>query len=92
VVAPTRETAAQALAATLLVVPVARLLPAMARLGDLVGCGDWEGRHAGLLGIKYVLAARPDAAPLLLPSALSAGLAGLQVPPWTFPLTLTLKP
>lgn len=79
VAAPTRETAAQALAAALLVVPQSRLVPTMSCLGHLVGCGDWEGRHAGLLGIKYLLAARPDAAPLLLGSALSAGLGGLQV-------------
>ena len=35
-------------------------------------------RHGGLLGVKYLLAARPDAAPQLLPTALPAALRGLQ--------------
>ena len=29
--------------------------------------GGWESKHGGLLGIKYVLAVRPDLASILLP-------------------------
>ena len=38
----------------------------------------WEARHGGLLGVKYLLAARPDAAGQLLPTALLAALRGLK--------------
>ena len=29
--------------------------------------GGWESKHGGLLGIKYILAVRPDLASILLP-------------------------
>jgi hypothetical protein len=48
----------------------------VARLQELVGSGEWEARHAGLLGVKYVLAARPDAAPALLAAAYQNGFTG----------------
>lgn len=39
---------------------------------------EWEVRHGGYLGLKYLLAARPDAAPALLPAALHCLQAGLR--------------
>ncbi|KAI3435532.1 hypothetical protein D9Q98_001597 [Chlorella vulgaris] len=80
VVAPVRETAAQAMGA------VARPLPQHA-LPSLLGAlrqlsehsGEWEVRHGGLLGLKYVMAARSDALdPALLQAVLPAAVIGLQ--------------
>lgn len=38
---------------------------------------EWEARHGGLLGLKYVLAVRGEDDPTLLPLALPAVLRGL---------------
>ncbi len=38
-----------------------------------------QARHGGLLALKYLLAARPDAAAELLPDALPSAMVGLQV-------------
>jgi TATA-binding protein-associated factor len=77
VVAPVRETAAQALGAA------ARPLSSAA-IGDLVNClralvegVHWQPRHGGLQGLKYVLAAREVDASLLA-GALPATIAGLK--------------
>ena len=40
---------------------------------------NMQARHGGLLALKYLLAARPDAAAELLPDALPSAMAGLQV-------------
>ncbi len=79
VVAPVRETAAQALGAALRPLPGASLGAALGALAALAAGAAWEARHGGLLGIKYLLAARADAAGELLPTALPAALRGLQV-------------
>jgi len=79
-VAPVRETAAQALGAALRPLPGASLTAALAALAALAAGSAWEARHGGLLGAKYLLAARADAARQLLPLALPAALRGLQVP------------
>lgn len=58
VVAPVRETAAQALG--VVVHPVTRptLLRLIQALGKLAECPLWQPRHGALQGLKYVLAAR----------------------------------
>ena len=42
-------------------------------------CHVIQARHGGLLALKYLLAARPDAAADLLPDALPSAMLGLQV-------------
>lgn len=74
-----RETAAQALGAALQQLAVDVLAAALAMLRQLTGQADWEVRHGGLLGLKYLLAARQDAAEQLLPLALPGAVVGLQV-------------
>ncbi|BDA40363.1 TATA-binding protein-associated factor 172 [Coccomyxa sp. Obi] len=78
VVAPVRETAAQALGAASRSLPSAKLGALACHLAALVRRPEWEVRLGGLLGLKYLLAARSDAATHLLPEALPAALAGLQ--------------
>ncbi|KAK9916950.1 hypothetical protein WJX75_009151 [Coccomyxa subellipsoidea] len=78
VVAPVRETAAQALGAAGRGLPRAKLGALARHLAALVRRPEWEVRLGGLLGLKYLLASRADAAADLLPEALPAALAGLQ--------------
>lgn len=81
VVAPVRETAAQALGAAARPLGSGTLSALLAALRQLSEhAGEWEVRHGGLLGLKYVLAARAegvDAA--LLEAVLPAAIVGLQV-------------
>jgi len=79
VVAPVRETAAQALGAAVQPLAVPPLAALLAMLRRLAGSGQWEARHSGLLALKYVVAARADAAAALLPHALAIAQTGLQV-------------
>ena len=79
VVAPVRETAAQALGSAARGLPRASLQKLMRHLTALVAQEEWGVRLAGLLGIKYVLAARLDQAGALLPTVLPAVLTGLKV-------------
>ena len=51
----------------------------MQLLCQLTSNAEWSVRHGGLLGLKYLLAARQELAPELLPTALPAALSGLQV-------------
>lgn len=75
-----RETAAQVLGSAARGLPAVGSLFALTRhLAALVDQKDWAVRLAGLLGIKYVLAARLDQAGALLPAVLSAVLTGLKV-------------
>ena len=46
---------------------------------QLIDQKQWDVRHGGLLGLKYLLAARADLGPQLLPEALPAALLGLEV-------------
>ena len=79
VVAPVRETAAQALGAAARGLPASSLHAVTRHLTALVAQKDWGVRLAGLLGIKYVLAARLDQAGVLLPAVLPSVLTGLKV-------------
>jgi TATA-binding protein-associated factor len=81
-VAPVRETAAQALGAALLALDVPCLQAVLRKLQELKAHALWEVRQSGLLGVKYMLAARSDASEALLPLALPAITQGLQVRCW----------
>lgn len=83
-VAPVRETAAQALGAAGRALSLAKVGALARHLAALVRRPEWEVRLGGLLGLKYLLASRADAAASLLPEALPAALAGLQVQSHTF--------
>lgn len=78
-VAPVRETAAQALGGAVQPLSVAALQVLLGQLQALAASEQWEVRHSGLLALKYVVAARPDAAAQLLPLAVSIATSGLQV-------------
>ena len=80
VVAPVRETAAQAVGAAVQPLPVAKAQALLTLLHQLVQQQQWDVRHGGLLGLKYLLAARTDASHHLMPQALPAAMLGLKVP------------
>ncbi|XP_053648070.2 TATA-binding protein-associated factor 172 isoform X2 [Cherax quadricarinatus] len=60
VVAPVRETCAQALGSILLLLSENGVYGALALLETMLSWGEWEARHGGLLGLKYLLAVRDD--------------------------------
>lgn len=78
VVAPVRETAAQALGTVARVVQRPVLLRLLGALRTLADCSEWEARHGGLQGLKYVLAAQDDVDAELLAVALPASIVGLR--------------
>lgn len=53
-----RETCAQALGMTSLHMSVGLLHSVVGILVQLLQRPEWEARHGGLLGVKYILAAR----------------------------------
>lgn len=77
VVAPVRETCAQVLGAILKEMPAEKVRSTVHVLLSLVHQREWEVRHGGLLGIKYVLVVREDLLPVLLPETINQILAGL---------------
>ncbi len=79
VVAPVRETAAQALGAAVQPLPVSQAHALLSLLHQLIQQQQWDVRHGGLLGLKYLLAARTDASQELMSQALPAAILGLQV-------------
>lgn len=74
-----RETASQALGAALRALRTTRLAAIVPHLQALAAWPEWEVRHGALLALKYLLAARTDAAGTLLPAALPSAIRGLQV-------------
>ena len=82
VVAPVRETAAQALGAAARGLPLPQLQRLAQVLRQLVSQPQWDVRQGGLLGLKFLLAATQSSqAPRLLRDALPAALQALQVCP-----------
>ena len=77
VVAPVRETGAQALGAGLLPLPPNAVEAVVSCVLVLLRRPEWEVRHSALLALRYVLAARDALAPRLLPAALPAATAAL---------------
>ncbi|PIA13088.1 hypothetical protein COEREDRAFT_17765 [Coemansia reversa NRRL 1564] len=86
VVAPVRETCAQTLGAVSQFAGRQLVQSTQQALLELVqrgGSGDgkapiWEARHAGLAGLRYVVAVRRDMAAELTDATLAAALAGLR--------------
>jgi len=69
VVAPVRETGAQALCAVIKLMDSGCCKKVLDVLIKLLGHQDWEARHGGLLGLKYLFAVRDDLIDELLPKA-----------------------
>ncbi|KAG5831429.1 hypothetical protein ANANG_G00303630 [Anguilla anguilla] len=78
VVAPVRETCAQTLGVALRHMTDSGVAMTVDILLKLLTEDQWEVRHGGLLGIKYVLAVRQDLIAALLPRVLPAITEGLQ--------------
>lgn len=77
VVAPVRETCAQALCAVMKLMNPTCCCKVLDILIQLLNHQDWEARHGGLLGLKYLLAVRTDLIDELLPKAFPYILQGL---------------
>lgn len=69
VVAPVRETCAQALCAVLKLMEVKACSGVLKILLQLLDYQEWEARHGGLLGLKYLLAVREDMIDVYLPES-----------------------
>ncbi|XP_014240698.1 TATA-binding protein-associated factor 172 [Cimex lectularius] len=69
VVAPVRETCAQALGSVIFLMEKDRIKKILSVLIKFLNQKDWETRHGGLLGIKYMFAVRQDLLADLLPQA-----------------------
>ncbi|RWS27685.1 TATA-binding protein-associated factor 172-like protein [Leptotrombidium deliense] len=67
VVAPVRETCAQTLGSIFGYMWETKIKSCVNILLQLLTRGEWEARHGGLLGLKYLLAVRQDLTPILLP-------------------------
>lgn len=80
VVAPVRETCAQTLSAVLKLMTTESCLEALKLLLQLLDYKEWEARHGGLLGLKYLLAVKEDINNLLLPQSFPHILNGLSDP------------
>lgn len=80
VVAPVRETCAQALGSVLNLMSKDRVQKVLTVLLQFLNNPEWEARHGGLLGLKYLLAVREDMVPQMLPLALPAIFTGLSDP------------
>ena len=78
VVAPVRETAAQAVGTVTRALNRPTLLKVMASLRVLTEGKEWEACHGGLLGLKYTLAAQATVDQGVLETALPACIVGLQ--------------
>lgn len=77
VVAPVRETCAQVLGTALKEMPQEKVVSTVEVLLNLVKQSEWEVRHGGLLGIKYMLVVRDDLIHAFLPMTINNILLGL---------------
>ncbi|XP_053670942.1 TATA-binding protein-associated factor 172, partial [Anopheles nili] len=77
VVAPVRETCAQVLGTVLRQLPHAKVHQTVNILLTFVKQKEWEVRHGGLLGIKYMLVVREDLIQTFLPVIINDVLTGL---------------
>lgn len=78
VVAPVRETCAQALGLAIKLLSVERVDSVLRILLQLLDCSEWEARHGGMLGLKYLLAIRQDLIDTLLPEVFEPVFRGLK--------------
>lgn len=77
VVAPVHETCAQVLGTALKDMPFEKVANIVEVLLSLVQQSEWEVRHGGLLGIKYMLIVRDDLIQTFLPMTINNILIGL---------------
>lgn len=77
VVAPVRETCAQVLGIALKEMPTNVVHSTVDVLVRLMKQNEWEVRHGGLLGIKYMLVVRDDLMQTFLPLTINNILSGL---------------
>lgn len=77
VVAPVRETCAQVLGTVLKQLPLQNVHRTVSVLLTFIKQKDWEVRHGGLLGIKYMLVVREDLVQTFLPLIINDVLTGL---------------
>ena len=75
-VAPVRESSAQALGSVFRLMSPASLAGCVDLLLQLLEEEEWQCRHGGLLAVKYLLATREDVATDLLPRLYPAVAAG----------------
>lgn len=88
VVAPVRETCAQALGSLLLLVPTQKengnknngIIGVLSVMLKLLEHDEWEARHGALLALKYLLAVRDDLLDDILPRVFPATMKGLSDP------------
>lgn len=80
VVAPVRETCAQGLGSVLNLMSREGVNGVLKVLLQLLAQKEWEARHGGLLGLKYLLAVREDVVSEILPVAFTHILDGLGDP------------
>ncbi|XP_064613763.1 TATA-binding protein-associated factor 172-like [Liolophura sinensis] len=78
VVAPVRETTSQSLGVVLRFLDTPGVQGVLGALLQLLAQTQWEVRHGGLLGLKYMLAVRQDMTEILLPMVLPPIFYGLQ--------------
>eukprot|EP00041_Stephanoeca_diplocostata_P038978 m.1575863 g.1575863 ORF g.1575863 m.1575863 type:complete len:1877 (-) comp25308_c0_seq54:5766-11396(-) len=78
VVAPVRDTTAQALGAVVKFMTPADVRRVLAVLLELQKHTHWQVRHGGLLGVKYLVAVRADLVATLLDALLPVITAGLE--------------
>lgn len=80
VVAPVRETCAQVLGLIIKFLSVEGVISVLRILLQLLQCSEWEARHGGMLGVKYMLAVRRDMIEKLLPEVFEPVFNGLKDP------------
>lgn len=78
VVAPVRETCAQTLGLVIKFLSVDGVNNVLKILLQLLECSEWEARHGGMLGLKYLLAIRQDMIEKLLPEVFEPVFCGLK--------------
>lgn len=78
VIAPVRETTAQALGSLAKLMDPNQTRDIVKVLLQLLEQSEWETRHGGLLGLKYLMAARQDLSQELLPLVYPCLYAGLK--------------
>ncbi|XP_076073071.1 TATA-binding protein-associated factor 172-like [Mytilus galloprovincialis] len=78
VVAPVRESCAQCLGVLIKFLNAPEVEGVVMVLLQLLSQSQWEVRHGGLLGFKYLLAVRQDMTEILLPSILPSLFCGIQ--------------
>lgn len=78
VVAPVRETCAQVLGLVISLLTTEGVNQVVSILLQLLQCQEWEARHGGMLGLKYLLAIRKDMICTLLPTVFDPIFNGLK--------------